>query len=491
LDEGAGGVATATGDGILTARRLASMTDYRVIPSIDQLLLRPGASPLVARFGRDATTDALRAAADALRSEMAGGASPPASADAAAARLERDAAAWLAAVHRASLGRVLNATGVIIHTNLGRAPLAGPAIDAIARLGRGYTNLEYDLAKGGRGARDVHAESLLCRLTGAEAALVVNNCAAATLLVLAALARGRDVLVSRGELVEIGGGFRVPDVMAQSGARLREVGTTNRTRVNDYALAIDEKTGAILRVHPSNFTIEGFTERALLEDLVALGRRFSVPVVEDLGSGLVTERAADGEALPAPLAAEPSVQSVVRAGADVVCFSGDKLLGGPQAGIIVGRKEHLARVRKHPLMRALRVDKMTYAALEATLAEHLAGKATDSVPVVRMATMPVEAIAVRAEILAARARKAGFLAEVVDGHSTIGGGSAAGSALPTKLVALTLPETSADALDTRLRRLDPPVVARILTDRVVIDLRTVDPKDDDELGGVIERSIGP
>jgi len=250
----------------------------------------------VARFGRDATVEALRAAADVMRSEMAGGASPPASADAAGTRLERDAAAWLAGAHRASLVRVLNATGVIIHTNLGRAPLADPAIDAIARLGRGYTNLEYDLAKGGRGARDVHAESLLCRLTGAEAAVVVNNCAAATLLVLAALARGRDVLVSRGELVEIGGGFRVPDVMAQSGARLREVGTTNRTRVNDYALAIDDKTGAILRVHPSNFTIEGFTERASLEDIVALGRRFSVPVVEDLGSGLVTERAADGEA---------------------------------------------------------------------------------------------------------------------------------------------------------------------------------------------------
>ena len=479
-------IATATGDGILTARRLASMTDYRVIPSIDQLLLRPGASPLVARFGRDATVEALRAAADVMRSEMAGGASPPASADAAGTRLERDAAAWLAGAHRASLVRVLNATGVIIHTNLGRAPLADPAIDAIARLGRGYTNLEYDLAKGGRGARDVHAESLLCRLTGAEAAVVVNNCAAATLLVLAALARGRDVLVSRGELVEIGGGFRVPDVMAQSGARLREVGTTNRTRVNDYALAIDDKTGAILRVHPSNFTIEGFTERASLEDIVALGRRFSVPVVEDLGSGLVTEGAADGDALPAPLAREPSVQSVVRAGADVVCFSGDKLLGGPQAGIIVGRKEHLARVRKHPLMRALRVDKITYAALEATLAEHLSGKATDSVPVVRMATTPVEAVAVRAEILAARARHAGFGAELVDGHSTIGGGSAAGSALPTKLVALTLTNVSADALESRLRALDPPVITRILDDRVVIDLRTVDPNDDRELASLLD-----
>jgi L-seryl-tRNA(Ser) seleniumtransferase len=473
-------------DGILTARRLASMTDYRVIPSIDQLLQRPGTSPLVARFGHDATVEALRAAADAMRTEMAGGASPPASSDLAASRLERDAANWLAATHRPSLARVLNATGVIIHTNLGRAPLAQSAVHAVARLVSGCTNLEYDLAKGGRGARDVHAEALLCRLTGAEAAVVVNNCAAATLLVLAALARGRDVLVSRGELVEIGGGFRVPDVMAQSGARLREVGTTNRTRANDYALAIGEKTGAILRVHPSNFTIEGFTERASLDDLVALGRRFNVPVIEDLGSGLVTERTADGEALPAALAIEPSVQSVVRAGADVVCFSGDKLLGGPQAGLIVGRQEYLARVRRHPLMRALRVDKMTYAALEATLAEHLSGKASDTVPVVRMATMPLEAIAVRAEIVAARARNAGFGVEVIEGHSTIGGGSAAGSRLPTKLIALTVAGVSADGLEVRLRQVDPPLIARILDDRVVIDLRTIDPKDDEELAGVLD-----
>jgi L-seryl-tRNA(Ser) seleniumtransferase len=465
------------------------MTDYRVIPSIDQLLQRPGTSPLVARFGHDATVEALRAAADAMRSEMARGEPRPASTDQAGARLERDAARWLAQTHRPSLNRALNATGVIIHTNLGRAPLADAAIDAIARLGRGYTNLEYDLSKGGRGARDVHAEALLCRLTGAEAAVVVNNCAAATMLVLAALARGREVLVSRGELVEIGGGFRVPDVMAQSGARLREVGTTNRTRVNDYALAIDEKTGAILRVHPSNFIIEGFTERASLEDLVALGHRFNVPVIEDLGSGLVTERTAEGEPVPAALVAEPSVQSVVGAGADVVCFSGDKLLGGPQAGLIVGKKEPLSRVRKHPLMRALRVDKMTYAALEATLAEHLSGKASDTVPVVRMATMPTEAIAVRAEIVAARARTAGFEAEVVDGHSTIGGGSAAGSRLPTRLVALRLNGVSADALESRLRELDPPLIARILDDRVVVDLRTIDPKDDNELIALLESVV--
>jgi len=296
--------------------------------------------------------------------------------------------------------------------------------------------------------------------------------------------------VSRGELVEIGGGFRVPDVMAQSGATLREVGTTNRARASDYALAIGDRTAAILRVHPSNFTMEGFTERASLEELVALGHTFQIPVIEDLGSGLVT-LGTGVEPLPDALRAEPSVQATVAAGVDVVCFSGDKLLGGPQAGLIVGRADFLARVRAHPLMRALRVDKLTYAALEATLVEHLAGRATATIPAIRMATMPVEAIAVRAETLAATLRRQGLLAEVVDGMSTIGGGSAAGSALPTRLVALSIEGLSADALESRLRALDPPVVARIQDDRVVLDLRTIEPSEDEGLGhalaGVVPR----
>jgi L-seryl-tRNA(Ser) seleniumtransferase len=304
------------------------------------------------------------------------------------------------------------------------------------------------------------------------------------LLVLAALARGREVVVSRGELVEIGGGFRVPDVMAQSGATLREVGTTNRARVSDYALAVSDRTAAILRVHPSNFTIEGFTERATAAELVALGRTFHIPVIEDLGSGLVT-LGTGLESLSDALRAEPSVQATVTTGVDVVCFSGDKLLGGPQAGIIVGRADLLARVRTHPLMRALRVDKLTYAALEATLVEHLAGRAAETVPVIRMATMPVEAIAVRAETLAATLRRQGLRAEVVDGVSTIGGGSAAGSALPTRLVALSMEGLSADALESRLRALDPPVVARIQDDRVVLDLRTVPPSENDELSSTL------
>ena len=280
-----------------------------------------------------------------------------------------------------SLRPVINATGVIVHTNLGRAPLSPAALARLVEIGAGYTNLEYDVAAGRRGSRDTHAESLLCRLTGAESAVVVNNCAAATMLALSALARGREVVISRAELVEIGGGFRVPDIMAQSGARLREVGTTNRTRIGDYALAIGDRTGALLRVHPSNFRIEGFTERATLADLVALARRFSLPLIEDLGSG----HCASTSANVAVLDAEPTVQQSVAAGVDVVCFSGDKLLGGPQAGVIVGRAEWVSTLRKHPLMRALRVDKLTYAALEATLGEHLADRAWDTVPVLRMA----------------------------------------------------------------------------------------------------------
>ncbi len=466
------------------------MPDYRAIPSIEELRQRPALAALVASYGHDAVVAALRDATGALRAALAHEPSSSLSADAAAAWIEHDAIHWLSAAYQPSLRRVFNATGVIVHTNLGRAPLAETALDRLRALGGGYTNLEYDLTAGTRGRRDVHAEALIVRLTGAEAAVVVNNCAGAMLLVLAALARGREVVVSRGELVEIGGGFRVPDVMAQSGATLREVGTTNRGRVSDYALAVGDRTAAILRVHPSNFTIEGFAERATLAELVALGRRFQIPVIEDLGSGLVTLGTGLDD-FPDALRAEPSVQDTVAAGVDVVCFSGDKLLGGPQAGIIVGRADLLARVRTHPLMRALRVDKLTYAALEATLIEHLAGRADQTIPVIRMATMPLEAIAVRAETLAATLRREGLRAELIDGVSTIGGGSAAGSALPTRLVALSVGGVSADALHSRLRTLDPPVIARIQDDRVVVDLRTIAPSDDEALGhaltGVLPR----
>ncbi len=458
------------------------MPDFRVIPSIEVVRQRPAAQTLALQFGDAAVLGALRASTSALREQLAGGVTlVTSSGDDAVRWIEQDAAARLHRTTSPSLRPVINATGVIVHTNLGRAPLSPAALSRLVEIGTGYTNLEYDVPAGRRGSRDTHAESLLCRLTGAESAVVVNNCAAATMLSLSALARGREVVISRAELVEIGGGFRVPDIMAQSGARLREVGTTNRTRIGDYALAIGDRTGALLRVHPSNFRIEGFTERATLADLVALARRFSLPLIEDLGSG----HCAPTSAHVAVLDAEPTVQQSVAAGVDVVCFSGDKLLGGPQAGVIVGRAEWVSTLRKHPLMRALRVDKLTYAALEATLGEHFAERAWDTVPVLRMASLPVDAIGARAEALAASLRSAGLTVSVIDGYSTIGGGSAPGSQLPTRLVTITHPTLSPDAFESALRALDPPVIARIEHDSVRLDLRTVAPTDDQRLATLL------
>jgi len=468
------------------------MPDFRVIPSIEQVRQRPAIRALEARFGAEATVDALRAAAAAVRRAMAAGDAAYSSEDAVIAELEAGAASRLGETFRPSLVPVINASGVVIHTNLGRAPLAAPAIARVAEIARGYSSLEYDLGRGARGRRDVHAEALLCRLTGAEAAVVVNNNAAATLIVLAALAAGREVIVSRGELVEIGGGFRVPDVMAQSGAVLREVGTTNKTRAADYGAAISERTALILRVHPSNFRIEGFTERPALAELVALGKNFNIPVAEDLGSGHLRPGTDGGQmggrprsGPPSdPMGAEPAVQATVAAGADLCCFSGDKLLGGPQAGIIVGRAAVIERIRTHPLMRALRVDKMTYAALEATLAEYAAGRARTTVPVQRMLTTTAEEIRPRAAALAAAVNAiSGWRAELVPGLSAIGGGSAPGVELPTWLVAIARDGLTPDALEERLRSLTPPVIARIENDQVVFDLRTVFPHQDSELSG--------
>ncbi|MCC7179615.1 MAG: L-seryl-tRNA(Sec) selenium transferase [Acidobacteria bacterium] len=456
------------------------MPSPRDIPSIDLLRKRGGVQRLEDRYGPDATLDALRAAADAARQRLrAPGDTPEPGAERhdLAGAIETDAEARLLGRFQGSLRPVINATGVIIHTNLGRAPLARAAIDRVAATAGGYTNLEYDLAKGERGSRAVHAEALLTMLTGAEAAVVVNNNAAATLLMLAALARGREVLISRGELVEIGGGFRVPDVMAQSGAELREIGTTNRTRVADYTVAAGPRTAVILRVHPSNFRIEGFTERPTLAALVDAGRTLGIPVVEDLGSGNLDEGLAD----------EPSVRGSLAAGVDLVCFSGDKLLGGPQAGILAGRRALVDQLRRHPLMRAFRVDKLTYAALEATLLEHLAGRANETVPVRRMLAMDVDAIEERARALADRLLALGWRVSLVSGSSAVGGGSAPGLALPTVLVAIEREGLTADALEARLRALDPPVIARIVDDRVALDLRTVPPESDGQLGSMLER----
>jgi len=486
---------------------------FRDIPSIEQLRQRPAVRALETRFGAAATLDALRAGAAAIRRELGASGEPRSSGDAAddpAVRIEQAATAELDGWFRPSLERVINATGVIIHTNLGRAPLAESAIARVADVARGYASLEYDVARGERGRRDVHADALLRRLTGAESAVVVNNNAAATMIILSALAAGREVVVSRGELVEIGGGFRVPDVMAQSGAILREVGTTNKTRASDYAAAISEKTALILRVHPSNFRIEGFTERPTVEDLVAVGKKCSVAVAEDLGSGHLSAAGTSGvrprgdsaqsesrgggvRPHPSenpkkndPLGSDPTVDASIAAGVDVCCFSGDKLLGGPQAGIIVGRAALVDRIRTHPLMRALRVDKMTYAALEATLSEYVAGRAAETVPVQRMLQTPAGELRGRAQALADQLNGAdGWRAALVAGSSAIGGGSAPGIELPTWLVAIDKRGLTADALDARLRRLTPPIVARIERDRVILDLRTVAVGDDPEVAALL------
>ena len=457
------------------------MTTPRILPSIERLRQRPAICALETEYGRGAVLAALRDVSRTLRRELTDpGLSPIENGEQAATAIEQRAASQLAAGFEPSLASVINATGVIVHTNLGRAPLAASAARRVAELAAGYVNLEYDLVAGRRGSRSVHAERLLSRVTGAPAAVVVNNNAAAVLLVLAALAQGREAIISRGELVEIGGGFRIPEVMRQSGALVREVGTTNKTRTADYAAAISDRTALILRVHPSNFRIEGFTERPHLDDLVALGQRFQLPVVENLGSGnLLDDRTPGG-------VDEPLVAASVAAGAAVCCFSGDKLLGGPQAGIIVGAEKPLARIRTHPLMRALRVGKMTYAALEATLLEYARGRAHSTVPVARMLTATAEEIDLRATTLADRvAGHPIFEATVVHGVSTVGGGGAPGSALPTSLVQLTPRVGSAATLEVRLRCLRPPIVARIEHDRVVLDLRTVLPDQDDQLTGAL------
>lgn len=449
------------------------MGDFRALPSIDQLLQRPAARDLVARFGHGPTTTALRAAVAQAREALAGG--HDALAAAAPEALVARAASTVTAADRGSLVPVVNATGVVIHTNLGRAPLAARAVERIGEVARGYATLEYDLAKGARGSRSVHAEGLLCALTGAEAAVVVNNNAAAMLLVLGALARGREVLISRGELVEIGGGFRVPDVMTQSGATLREVGTTNRTRLSDFTAAMGPATALVLRVHPSNFRIEGFTEQPMLAAVVEAAHAAGVAVVEDLGSGNVD----------AASPWEPTVQASIAAGVDLVAVSGDKMLGGPQAGIILGKKTLVDRLRAHPLMRALRVDKLTYAALEGTLLEHRAGRAHETVPVLRMLHTPKAAVTARADALGEALRARGWQARVIDGESAIGGGSAPGVTVATSLVQLAWPGWSADRLEAWLRARPTPIIARIQDGSVVFDLRTVEPVDDAKLAAAL------
>lgn len=441
----------------------------RALPSVNELLALEPLATAQATAGRGPTTNAVRATLSRVRRAITSGelVETPSREELTTAALRT-----LAASSRPACRHVVNATGVIIHTGLGRAVLPEAVLHAIAREARGYCLLETDQETGRRGKRQTALCTLLCQLTGAEAALVVNNNAAATLLCLSVLAKGREVIVSRGELVEIGGSFRIPEILAQSGAVLREVGTTNRTRVADYEAAITEKTALLLRVHPSNFRILGFTERPSLAELVELGRRHSIPVMDDIGSGALIDLS------PYGFPHEPTMPRSVRQGADVVCASADKLLGGCQAGIIVGRHDLVSQLERSPLYRALRVDKLTVIALEATLRLYLdPDTLLTANPTMRMITEPLEACARRASRIARAIRQARPEAEVAitSSRAQIGSGSVPGETLPTKVVAVRVPGISTDDLARRLRKAEPPIFTRVREDRVLIDAKTVLP----------------
>jgi len=450
------------------------------LPKIDEMMLLLEKREDIAAMPRELVKEACRSVVEALRGRILtdkrkGGELRLPTPEAAAAQ----AAQILTGFGQYHLRRVINATGVILHTNLGRAPLCREALERVNEVARGYSNLEYDLDKGERGLRYDHVRRLLCALTGAEEALVVNNNAAAVLLVLNSLAEGKEAIVSRGELIEIGGEFRIPDVMEKSGARLKEVGTTNRTRLADYQRAVGPETGLILKVHTSNFRIMGFTEEADLLPLVALGKKHGLPVMDDLGSGCLIELDRYG------LVREPTVRDVLFTGVDVVTFSGDKLLGGPQAGIILGKKKILETIRKNPLNRALRIDKLTLAALEATLAKYLRpDQALADIRVLRALTEPQAAVKARARRLAALLRRTlpeGVILSLMDGVSMAGGGSLPTQEIPTVLIGIRADRLSAAALEQGLRRWKTPIIVRVADDQVLLDPRTLAPEEYGEI----------
>lgn len=454
----------------------------RRLPAVGRLLNEVWVRDLEVRYPRSLVTAELQAHLDELRSAVRAGRLSARELEARLERLPEAVAARLARCLRPSLQPVVNATGIILFTNAGRAPLAESALDQV-RATAGYCNLEFDLLQGRRGRRDSHVEGRLVHLLATEAATVVNNAAAALVLILNTLARGKKVLVSRGELIEIGGSFRLPEVMEAGGARLREVGTTNRTHLSDYERAIDEETALILRVHPSNYRVVGFTTRPEVRELAELAHRHGLPMVHDTGSGLLFR-----DPHPA-LREEPVVSESLAAGADLVCFSGDKLLGGPQAGVIAGRSELVQRLRRNPLMRALRVDKLTLAALEATLLEYAAGTYREHLPVWRMLYAEPEAIRDRAKRVVSELAGGGFQLRVVPGESYTGGGSAPQEALPTWLIEVGSPSLSAAQIEERLRLRQPPILARVSRERVLLDLRTVLPEEDAELAAAL-RELG-
>jgi L-seryl-tRNA(Ser) seleniumtransferase len=467
---------------------------YKKLPSVDELIRRADIASLVTQEGQPAVAEATRAVVSNLRTEIQGGRLDAVAIDLALSEIDAAVRRELLRSLSYSLRAVVNATGVILHTNLGRAPLSEMILDHIRNTAVTYSNLEFDLGMGERGKRDVHVDRLFRKLLddltsapsrapeAAIATIVVNNNAAAVLLALNTLAEGGEVIVSRGELVEIGGSFRIPDVMAKSNAILREVGTTNRTRVQDYERAINEKTRLLLRVHRSNFQITGFTEQPELGDLARLARARKIPLMEDLGSGALFDLRSLG------INGEPSVLDSLAVGADVVTYSGDKLLGGPQAGILSGRADLISRMRSNSLFRALRVDKLTYAALEATLLAYVKGD-HDAIPAIRMMRCSKGEISRRAADIVNTVGQTKLLLEMINGESLIGGGAAPSAVLPTRLIAVSHELMSADELAAALRRGDPPVIARVEDGRVLLDLRTVFPEQDQIIVRVLQ-SIG-
>jgi L-seryl-tRNA(Ser) seleniumtransferase len=458
---------------------------FRLLPSLDELLRLPAIETLVQRAGRSATIAAAREVLEQLRTDITAGKLDEAQIRSRLDELPRTLERRVQQSLAFSLRPVINATGVILHTNLGRAPLGQAALKHIADVSQGYSNLEFDLNTGERGKRDVHLDRLFARLLNTTerevSTIVVNNNAAAVLLALNSVAEGGEVLVSRGELVEIGGSFRIPDVMAKSGAVLREVGTTNRTRIADYEGAISDRTKLLLRVHRSNFQIVGFTEQPPLEELVALGRKHSIPVMEDLGSGEIFNLRNVG------VRGEPMITDSLHAGMNIVTYSGDKLLGGPQAGIISGDRALLAKLRGNPLFRALRVDKMFYAALEATLLAYLR-EDYDSIPALRMMRISEAELERRAQQVADRLRAGcpSLQIEVIESRSVLGGGATPGSTLPTRVLAVKSGSQNVDELCARLRQWETPIIARVEEGRVLLDLRTVEPAQEETIVAALE-----
>jgi L-seryl-tRNA(Ser) seleniumtransferase len=480
-------LASSAPNGIIIPVPTTSKADlYRRLPSVDELLRSPESAAIVSSEGQASVTDAARVVLTRLRAEIAAARLDAAAVDLALSGIADAVERQVRQALTYSLRPVINATGVILHTNLGRAPLAASALEHVRHASEGYSNLEFDVETGDRGKRDAHVDRLFRKLLNEGVAgegprarseistIVVNNNAAAVLLALNTLAEGGEVIVSRGELVEIGGSFRIPDVMSKSNATLREVGTTNRTRIADYERAINEKTRLLLRVHRSNFQITGFTEQPQIEELAALAHARNIPLMEDLGSGALFDLRAIG------VSGEPGVLDSLQAGADVVSYSGDKLLGGPQAGILSGRGDLIARMRANSLFRALRVDKLTYAVLEATLLAYVKHD-HDAIPALRMMHLSKDAIGGRTEAVAAKVQSSVLTVEIIDGESVIGGGAAPSAVLPTRLLAVIREGLSADEISARLRASEPPVIARVEEGRVLLDLRTVFPELDENV----------